>query len=407
MPTAPMEITAAAESTATHVKSAPAHSTVEAASDRTAVKTTAHGAAVESSANCATVKSAANHSSTETTADWHRMKSTCRNPTVETTTSHTPVETTRYTTMEPARSARMKSTTVNITAVESTMESAVVKTVVDMETVMDKPAMREETAVREKDSVEPARKWIEEWARVISAVIISRIIGIRAAVISTDIGDRRSGLRGVIRTIRTRGRIGRRLGNHRRLGWRRVGIRRRRHRRSMSLFAYFSTTFKHGGHHGGRNAQVPQLDDFVRRRLKRPGRILDERQNNRLIHAGFRERNNLVDPTGKLRSSAGRNRAGGIARLSGIRLNRARGKTGTGDHAAKDKEWEKPRLHNHLTFRTGSIFGKIRLNQSTSEMPDFQGENRLPLTPPAAATYAFCSPPRPVAPLRAAFPRND
>jgi hypothetical protein len=401
MPTA---ATAKSTTTTTVKTTATAHSTVETAPGHSApMKTSANSAAMEATDRTAPDASA-NRSAMEAS---HRRRMKSGNPGMESARAsrHAAVKTRRHTRMEAARHTPVKSAIHAImkpaghTGMESTgtgteptrtrteptsapMESAIdtrvksrVKTVMHVKIVADKAAVREKSPVWEKDSAKPARERIEDRRRIKSAVVISRRV-IRVTVIAADISHRRSRCRCVSRIIRARIRARRSFGDHRRLAGIRVGlIRRRSHRSRVRFFAQFRAALQHCRQYRRGHTHVTHFDDLIRRRLKRPGRILDKCQNNRLIHSRFGEGNDIIDSTGKLGRSAGRNRAGGgIARLSGIGLHRTREKTGTGDHAAESNKWKKPRFHNPFDVPNWSNIRKFRLVQDTPETPDFQGK---------------------------------
>ena len=308
-----------ASTTATHVNAAAAaHAAMKAAHHAT-TESAAHRRRVH--AGDSAMKTSAGHSS--------RMKTTRSRHSAMKTSRRTGMESTRAA-VEPARVAVESSARAAMEPARASVKPRM-RTIVDMEIIMHKAAMRKETAMREKDSAKPARERIKECRRIPTADPNRRRIYV--ATIAANIGHGRSGLR----RIRTGIRVGRRFGHYRRLSGICLGCRRRGHRSSMGLVTQLRAAFQHRRQFWRGNSHVAQLDDFVRRRFKRPRGILDERQNNRLVHAGFGKGNDVVDSAGKWRSSAGRNRAR-IGWLSGIRLNRARNKAGTGDHAAEEQK---------------------------------------------------------------------
>ncbi len=270
------------------------------------------------------MKPSANHAAVKSPAHWGTMKTAYR--AVETTGANS-------SRVEPSADPGMKS--------RAPMKSSMNSSVMHMEAVVDKTSMREETTVRVKDSAKPAREGIKEWARIIAAGIIVRVIRIRIAIIPADVGHRRCRRRGRrcrVCGIICAGRVaGRHVANYRRL----AGIGTAlvlRNCGCMSLIVQFTAAFQHRSQYRCGNTHITQLDNLIGRRLEWPGRVFDERQHNGLIHTRLAQRNDFVDASGKLGSSAGRNRADGIAWLSGIGFNRARGKADTGNQAAKGKE---------------------------------------------------------------------
>jgi len=249
-----------------------AHSTMETAPTHSTMKAPTNWSAVES-APYRTVKTATNHLPMKTAA--HRCSAESAIKTMGSRENWAACESWVKTagTYAAVKTRAAVETASHKSAVTTSYKPSVepaVKTASSYKTTpgsVNKTAMREKAAMWEKAAIKPARRRKEKCRRnkPCKPRLINRIR------VTSDINNRRAG---VATSISGRRCLGRRhfLGSLRRL--------RGDYRRLRGLIAQFTAALQHRRNHCGRDPLVAQLDDLIRRRLKWPGRVIDERQNN-------------------------------------------------------------------------------------------------------------------------------
>lgn len=313
--------------TTTATVEAPASTAVKTATHATmepAAKSSAHRSAMEPPRRSPSMEP--NGTTVESAAHSVTMKTTCYKSATRTTGHES--------TARPARrKASVEATGKSVMKTTPMRYEAAMEIVMHMEIIVHESPMRKIATMRVEMSSKPARERIEERRGIPTAVIIG--IGvIRIPIVSADINDRRGRLRSIIGVagVRARGCAGRRLSDYGSLGGIRFGSLRICSGSRPRLIPHLRATLQHRSNDLRRNPLVAQLDNFIRARLKRPGRRLHERKHDRLVDTGFRQCHNIIDSTGKLRGGTAGNRT--RRRLGGFGLDRVSPKARTRERAA-------------------------------------------------------------------------